>query len=87
MIRLREEGPSYEQLVRLLEDFSGDRDLMSWFPSLERMAENIRTSHLRIMVEGMKNTKERPDLIKAVEILQSPAVFRSAISAIQDLSQ
>jgi hypothetical protein len=87
MIRIREEGPSYEQLVRLLEVFSGDKDLMSWFVSLENMTENVRTFHLRTMVDGMKNTRERPDLIEAVEILQSPKIFRAAVRTIRDLKQ
>ncbi len=86
-MNLREEGPAYEQLIRLIEVFSGDKDLMNWFLSLDSMAENVRYSHLRSMVEGMKNTKERPDLIEALEILQSPAIFRAAVRTVQDLSQ
>jgi hypothetical protein len=87
MITLRDEGPSYDQLVRLLEVFSGDKDLMSWFLSLECMADNVRTSHLQSMVQGMKNTRTRPDLIEAVEILQSPAIFKAAVRTIQDLNR
>jgi hypothetical protein len=67
--------------------FSGHKELMSWFVSFESMGENIRTSHLRNMVEGMKNTRERPDLIEAVEILQSQTIFRAAVRTIQDLKQ
>lgn len=87
MIKIRKEGPSYEQLVRLLGVFSGDKDLLSWFFSLESMTENARASHLRNMVEGLKNAKERPDLIEAVEILQSPAIFKAAVRTIQDLNK
>ena len=81
------EGPSYEELVRLMEVFSGDKDLMNWFVSLQSMAENDRYAHLRSMIEGMRSTRERPDLISAVESLMSPEVFKSAIKAVQGVNR
>ena len=81
------ECPSYEELVRLMEVFSGDKDMMNWFVSLQSMAENVRYAHLRSMTEGMRSNGERPDLINAVEALMSPGVFKSAIKTVQALNR
>ena len=81
------EGLSYEELIRLMEVFSGEKDLMNWFESLQRMAENVRYSHLRSMVEGMSANGERLDLIEAVESLLFPDVFKAAIKTLQSLNR
>jgi hypothetical protein len=81
------ETPTYEELIRLMEVFSGDKDLMNWFVSLQSMPEGVRFSHLRSMVQGMKVNGERADLIQAVEALISPEIFRAAIKTMQGLNR
>lgn len=81
------DGPSYEELVRLMGVFSGDKDLMNWLSSLQSMAENVRSSHLRSMIEGMRVNNERPDLIAVLEALISPDVFKAAVRTVQTLNR
>jgi hypothetical protein len=81
------ETPTYEELIRLMEVFSGDKDLMNWFVSLQSMGEIVRYSHLRSMVEGMRLNRERPDLIDAVEALMSPEIFKATIKTMQGLNR
>ena len=85
MIDLQAEGPSYEELIQLMGVFSGDKDLLNWFLSLQSMTENTRNAHLRSMADGMRTTRERPDLIAAVESLMTPHVFKSAIKTVESL--
>lgn len=84
-MELPSDGPAYDELLRLMEVFSGDKDLMNWFLSLQTMNENARYSHLRGIVDGLRTNKERPDLIAAVESLTSPVVFKSAMMTVQSL--
>jgi hypothetical protein len=84
-MKLQREGPAYDELIRLMDVFSGDKDLLNWFLSLQTMNEHVRSSHLRSMADGMRTNKERPDLIAAVESLMSPKFFHSAIKTVQSL--
>ena len=84
---LRTEGPSYEDLIQLIGVFSGDKDLLNWFLSLQTMSEHVRSSHLSSMAQGMRTTHERPDLILAVESLKSPVIFDSAIKTLESLHE
>jgi hypothetical protein len=84
-MKLHNEGTAYDELLRLMEVFSGDKDLMNWFLSLQTMNENARCTHLRTMADGLRTNRERPDLIAAVESLMSPVVFKSAIKTVQSL--
>jgi succinate dehydrogenase flavin-adding protein (antitoxin of CptAB toxin-antitoxin module) len=84
-MKLQTERPEYDELIRLMEVFSGDKDLLNWFFSLQTMNENVRSSHLRSMADGMRTNRERPDLIAAVESLMSPKFFQSAIKTVQSL--
>ena len=84
-MKLQSEGPGYDELIRLMEVFSGDKDLMNWFRSLQTMNEKARYSHLRSMADGMRTNWDRPDLIAAVESLMSPIFFTSAMKTIQSL--
>jgi hypothetical protein len=86
-MKFRTDGPSYEELIRLMEVFSGDKDLMNWFRSLQDMAEDARCFHLRAMIAGMRANKERPDLIAAVEALISPDVFKAAVETVRTLNR
>jgi hypothetical protein len=84
---LHADGPSYEELTQLMGVFSGDKDLMNWFVTLQDMNETARCSHLRTMADGMRMIRERPDLIAAVESLISPRVFASAIRTVESLGK
>ena len=84
-MKLRSDEITYDELTRLMEVFSGDKDLMNWFLSLQSMKEHVRSSHLRSMADGMKTSLQRPDLIAAVESLMSPNVFQSAMKTVQSL--
>jgi hypothetical protein len=84
-MKLQSDGLAYDELIRLMEVFSGDKDLMNWFLSLHTMDEHVRSSHLRSMADGMKTTLQRPDLIAAVESLMSPNVFQSAMKTVRSL--
>jgi succinate dehydrogenase flavin-adding protein (antitoxin of CptAB toxin-antitoxin module) len=53
-MKSQREVPAYDELIRLMEVFSGDKDLLNWFLSLKTMNENVRSSHLRSMAEGMR---------------------------------
>lgn len=84
-MNLQSDGTGYDGLIRLMEVFSGDKDLMNWFLSLQTMNEKARYSHLRTMADGMRTNRERADLIAAVESLMSPVVFKSAMKTVQSL--
>jgi hypothetical protein len=86
-MNVRTEGESYEGLTRLMEVFSGDKDLMNWFRTLQIMGDQGRQSHLSSMIEGMRTSGERPDLITAVESLMSPEVFKSTMQTFQSLGR
>ncbi|MGA3244777.1 MAG: hypothetical protein ABSE41_09180 [Bacteroidota bacterium] len=86
-MNLQSDGTGYDGLIRLMEVFSGDKDLMNWFLSLQTMNENARYSHLRSMADGMRTNRERADLIAAVESLMSPNVFKSAMKTVQSLDR
>lgn len=86
-MNVRNEGETYQELTRLMEVFSGDKDLMSWFQSLQTMGDPGRRSHLSSMIEGMRTNGERPDLITAVESLMSPEVFKSTMQTFQSLGR
>ena len=86
-MKIPNETESYQDIVQLMEVFSGDKDLMSWFQALQSMGDNVRHSHLSGMVEGMKTSGARPDLISAVESLMSPEIFRSTIQTFQSMGR
>lgn len=85
MMDPQDEEPSYEELIQLMRVFSGDKDLLNWLLSLQSMTENARGAHLRSMADGMRTTRERPDLIAAVESLVPPQGFKSAIKTVESL--
>jgi hypothetical protein len=87
MMKVMSEEHSFDELIRLMEVFSGDKDMMNWFLSLQTMNENARYSHLRCMADGLRTNRERPDLIAVVESLMSPVVFKSAIKTVQSLDR
>jgi hypothetical protein len=82
-MKLQSEEPAYDQLIQLMEVFSGDKDLLNWFYSLQSMSVNVRSLHLRSIADGLRTNRERPDLIEAVESLASPKLFQSAVKTIQ----
>ena len=84
---LHADRPSYEDLIQLIGVFSGDKDMLNWFLSLQSMSENLRRSHLSRMAQGMRMNHERPDLILAVESLMSPIVFASAIRTLESFHE
>ncbi|OGU27233.1 MAG: hypothetical protein A2X66_08910 [Ignavibacteria bacterium GWA2_54_16] len=76
---------SFDEVVRLMEVFSDDTGLRNWFRSLQDMTETNRMTHLQSMAAGMRTTRERPELIAAVESLISPDTFRDAIMTVKTI--
>jgi len=84
-MKLPNDEPSYNDLTRLIEVFSGDKDLMNWLRSLQNLNEDARYSHLKSMADGLRTTRERPELIAVVESLMSPRFFKAAVKTVQSL--
>ena len=84
-MKLQSDGITHDELTRLMEVFSGDKDHRSWFLSLQSMKNKVRSSHLRNMADSMKTHLQRPDLIAVVESLMSQNVFQSARKTVQSL--
>jgi len=75
----RQDSFAFKEVVRSMELFSNDRELMDWFLSLQGMTEPVRTVHLQSMVAKMRTTGEPPELIAVIESLISPDIFKDAV--------
>ena len=82
-MKTESDGFKYDELIRVMDVFSGDKDLVNWFLSLQTMNDPARSLHLKGMADGMRTSRERPDLIAAVESLRSSIVFKSALKIVQ----
>jgi hypothetical protein len=74
-----------KELLRLVEVFSGDSDLLHWLKSLEMMTIDERCEHLNEQIVGLKRKNQHPFVIEAVEALMIPWVYASVLRTIQEM--
>jgi hypothetical protein len=65
---------------------AGDKGLLQWFLSPEKLPENLRYSHIRSMAERMQADKIDHDIVAAVKSLVSPEVYKAAARTVRDFS-
>ncbi len=66
---------------------AGDKDLLQWFLSFERLPENLRYSQIRSMAERMQADGIDPDLVDALKSLASPEVYKATAKTVRDFSR
>ena len=76
-----------EEFIRLMQVVAGDKDLLQWFLSLEKLPENLRYSHIRSMAERMQADRVDPDLVGALKSLASPEVYKATAKTVRDFSR
>lgn len=73
-----------EKMYTLLRVISSDKNIKSWFKSLEGLPCNLRTNAVMQITTNMRHNDEDMDIISALSTLCNTDIYNTVIEALRE---